>query len=265
MDRSSSLLPADAEVASAAPLVGVSVEFNARGMWEVPFWNLAARAGYRHLHRRGFPIAGGGTPDLTAFGARLEFSDDAHRGGRLQTYAFERGAVALLWMWGNRLDVLVLSASPDASAELAGELETALRARRTTDDRLGVSYWALTPSGPQRSYRRLEAPTWDSIASNYPVALARELSSLAAATAPGPGRLLLWHGAPGTGKTTALRALAQAWKQWTHVHYVVDPEEFFGRGAAYMTDVLLSGSSGDGPGARTMLLVLEDAGELMLP
>ena len=41
------------------------------------------------------------------------------------------------------------------------------------------------------------------------------------------GRLILWHGMPGTGKTHALRALAWEWRRWCDFHYVTDPEELF--------------------------------------
>ncbi len=43
------------------------------------------------------------------------------------------------------------------------------------------------------------------------------------------GRLLLLHGEPGTGKTTALRALAQQWRSWCQVDCVLDPERLFSR------------------------------------
>src|ERR1700730_1871547 len=42
------------------------------------------------------------------------------------------------------------------------------------------------------------------------------------------GRLLLWYGDPGTGKTTAIRSMAREWAAWSDVHFVLDPEEFFG-------------------------------------
>lgn len=43
---------------------------------------------------------------------------------------------------------------------------------------------------------------------------------------------------PGTGKTTALRALARVWSDWCATHFITDPEEFLGHGTAYLLEVL---------------------------
>ncbi len=52
--------------------------------------------------------------------------------------------------------------------------------------------------------RRLDADPWSGIARNYPGHTRTQLGRLMAAPAPeGTGRLLLWHGEPGTGKTAA--------------------------------------------------------------
>ena len=77
------------------------------------------------------------------------------------------------------------------------------------------------------------------------------------------GRLLLWHGIPGTGKTYALRALGWEWRTWCDFHYVTDPETFFGSSPAYMLDVLLGEDDDDDEGGRWRLLILEDTGELL--
>ena len=53
------------------------------------------------------------------------------------------------------------------------------------------------------------------------------------------GQLVLWHGTPGTGKTFALRALAWEWREWCQVHYIVDPDSFFGQHADYLMNVLM--------------------------
>jgi AAA+ superfamily predicted ATPase len=43
---------------------------------------------------------------------------------------------------------------------------------------------------------------------------------------PSGGRLVLWHGEPGTGKTSAIRALANEWRDWADFQFITDPEEF---------------------------------------
>ncbi len=71
---------------------------------------------------------------------------------------------------------------------------------------------------------------------------------------------MLFHGVPGTGKTHALRAMARAWRDWCQVHYLVDPERFFG-GADYMLHVLVS-EDGEREDAWR-LLVVEDGDEFI--
>jgi hypothetical protein len=78
--------------------------------------------------------------------------------------------------------------------------------------------------------------------------------------APEGGSLILWRGEPGTGKSHALRALARAWADWCTTHFVMDPEELFGRGGSYMLDLL---TWDDGDEERWRLVALEDAGELI--
>jgi ATPase family associated with various cellular activities (AAA) len=76
------------------------------------------------------------------------------------------------------------------------------------------------------------------------------------------GRLALWRGAPGTGKTYALRALASAWRAWCTVHYVLDPFVLMGDDPRYLLD-LLTWEDSDAPD-RWRLAVLEDAGDLIV-
>ena len=75
------------------------------------------------------------------------------------------------------------------------------------------------------------------------------------------GRLLLLHGPPGTGKTTALRSLAHAWRSWCQVDYMLDPDRMLDQ-PAYLLDVIL-GDDDEDQGPRWRLLVLEDCDELI--
>lgn len=153
--------------------------------------------------------------------------------------------------------------------------------------RVPVTFWSLGAQGPVGRTRQIDVPPWDAIVGNYDQAAMLGLAGLMDDFKPGlGGQLLLWHGPPGTGKTWALRALAWEWRAWADLHYVTDPETFFGDRAAYMLDVLLHDhgdepiyatlhGADDGPEppappvdpraelGRWKLLVLEDTGELM--
>jgi SpoVK/Ycf46/Vps4 family AAA+-type ATPase len=76
------------------------------------------------------------------------------------------------------------------------------------------------------------------------------------------GRLVLLHGAPGTGKTTALRALAHAWRQWCQVDCVLDPDVLFAD-AGYLSEVAVGNEDEPEGGPRWRLLIVEDCDELI--
>jgi hypothetical protein len=125
-----------------------------------------------------------------------------------------------------------------------------------------LSFWCGDRGG-QRNSRRIDVPTWEEVAGNYPAAVARPLGSLMRRRFElcHSGRLLLWHGEPGTGKTYALRALAWEWREWCSCHYITDPETFFGASPRYMFEVVLDPRAEDVD--RWRLLILEDTGELL--
>jgi hypothetical protein len=87
------------------------------------------------------------------------------------------------------------------------------------------------------------------------------------------GRLILLHGAPGTGKTTLLRALAEAWRSWCQADCVLDPERMFAD-PGYLMEAMVGrdrddddddeDKAGDGStDRRWRLLMLEDCDELI--
>jgi hypothetical protein len=108
--------------------------------------------------------------------------------------------------------------------------------------------------------RGISAPAWAEIRDNYVAAVVDELDRLCAYRPDGQGQLLLWRGAPGTGKTHAVRALIRAWSAWCRPVYVTDPEQLFGGSQDYMLDLVVGQEDAERP---WQLLIVEDAGELI--
>jgi hypothetical protein len=131
------------------------------------------------------------------------------------------------------------------------------------DDSVTMGFWYYSPRrGVSRISREISASTWADIRTNYAGATASKLDDLMALTPDGiNGRLLLLHGPPGTGKTTALRALARQWRTWCQVDTVLDPDRLFDD-LSYLMDVAVGDNSGDGK-RRWRLLVIEDCEELI--
>jgi hypothetical protein len=211
------------------------------------------------------------------------------------------GVLVLAALHGGYLHARV--ASPDAGGATA-ELER-LHALFPAPEPLArhdvpVAFWTYTPNGPVPSLRPIAVPEWDEISNNYAAETRAQLDAIMRDFRPAHGgQLILWHGQAGTGKTYALRALAWEWREWCQLHYVVDPDTFFGERADYLMAVLMQppgmtmgmhvmGGGWTAYGARAIfhelqpedpeggddghdtsrhwrLLVLEDTGELLTP
>lgn len=106
------------------------------------------------------------------------------------------------------------------------------------EGRVEIRTWTATHGGDWDD-RWLEASKWAEIERNYPSTVRSALKRLVdMKTAPtDAGRLILWHGKPGTGKTTALRSLAREWSPWCAMQYISDPERLF-NDSQYLTEVL---------------------------
>jgi hypothetical protein len=150
---------------------------------------------------------------------------------------------------------------------IVAEAESWLRAelperQPTAAHNVTVRFWSHGSRGGHSVSRTIEVPTWSEIRANYPAAVQTPLDALmSTAWARQGGQLVLWHGLPGTGKTYALRALAWEWRSWCDLHYITDPESFFGGRTDYLLDVILPPEESDSK--RWRLVVLEDTGELL--
>lgn len=154
-----------------------------------------------------------------------------------------------------------LAAGPEAELVSAlSRLKDALPPTRPHERcEVAVDFAWSAKHGTRWMTRTLGVPPWREIARNYPVATREALQRLAGGFKPGrSGQTIIWHGHPGTGKTSALRALAWEWREWCEVAVVLDPDRLFGHEAGYLLDVI-----GGRQAKRHRLIVLEDAGELL--
>lgn len=142
-----------------------------------------------------------------------------------------------------------------AASERVVEVEGSLR----------MGFWSYGDGFGQMSTRRVSAPTWSEASGNYARRTADGLAALMPLTGVDSraGRLVLWHGEPGTGKTTAVRALSREWAGWCRPHYVMDPEKLFAE-PNYLLEV--AGAHGDDDerdDGRWRLVVAEDCDEYL--
>lgn len=133
--------------------------------------------------------------------------------------------------------IRVCAESNERATEVCRSIVEAAR-KEAEVGRIEIRTWTGTHGGDWDD-RWLTAPAWSEIARNYPLEVRAGLERLMQMpTAPtDAGRLILWHGKPGTGKTTALRSLARTWNPWCAVQYISDPERLFNDGE-YLTQVL---------------------------
>jgi len=124
------------------------------------------------------------------------------------------GEIALLDAGHGHITVEVAGETLEAATRLAAALRAALATEKSAPERVSISFWMRGEWGGDVRHREIDAETFAEIAGNYSAAVRVALEELIARRAPERGRLILWRGEPGTGKSHALRALVRAWTPW---------------------------------------------------
>ncbi|MGW4032202.1 DUF5925 domain-containing protein [Streptomyces sp. NPDC004838] len=174
------------------------------------------------------------------------------------------GWTLLVSRWNRGADVTVSAVTAELAEEILQQTtKEAADEPEPQPENVTMGFWYVSPRrGPHRTTRQISAGTWEEVRANYTAPVADAMDGLMKVTPDDiAGRLLLLHGPPGTGKTSALRTLARSWRDWCQVDCVLDPERLFSD-VGYLMDIAIGEDEGTAKG-RWRLLLLEDCDELI--
>lgn len=164
--------------------------------------------------------------------------------------------IGYLAMHGNRTEIEIFATTPTRASKVALFIREALRFTEVTENFVEFKVWTVEDD----RRRRMKEQRWDDIKENYAPKTREKLSRLMALGQEEPrgGKIIIWHGEPGTGKTNALRALMTEWK-WAQSEIITDPETLLTR-TDYLNN-LIESSNTEG---KTRLLIVEDSDSLLV-
>lgn len=172
----------------------------------------------------------------------------------------------------------IVSTDLDIAKEAMRLLFKPIALEEKEKETIDVKFWSWNGKKASAITRELEGSYIDDVIENYNKETADEILSLRDNFFDRNGKLVIFSGDPGTGKTTIIRSFARDWKDKAVLDYIIDPVEFFNGTPSYMIEVIMSGKQNMDPEdweydfystdelarkSKKKILVLEDCGELI--
>lgn len=132
--------------------------------------------------------------------------------------------------------------------------------KEAPNDTVSMDFWQSNRT-MFTTTRSIDAPSWADVSPHYPSEVGAALTELMATPVSDPdGRVMLWHGPPGTGKTSAIRCLARQWRSTARFQVVLDPQPVFSNASNLMQVIL---DTHDDVESQWRVLVIEDADDIV--
>jgi len=116
-------------------------------------------------------------------------------------------------------------------------------------DEISINFWSTRHGSAHKRVRRITTQDWKDIEINYSQPTREAVSRVIELTPKDlevNGRIILYHGVTGGGKTNVLKSHARAWFKWCNIHYIMDPQNLFNN-PEYLLSVVMDESSDDMP------------------
>jgi len=110
-------------------------------------------------------------------------------------------------LFGDMFSAHAYAVNDEKAAALLHLAKERIPRSELNEDEVEVSFWRNTRNGPVCTKRKIVCPSWPDIKDNYVKETRSALDQLLTIDVDSAfsGKIVLWHGEPGTGKTYALR------------------------------------------------------------
>lgn len=155
-------------------------------------------------------------------------------------------SVFLLTFSTDKVDYDIFSPTYEDSSKFADLFEDKFKPINKSKETIKFAFWQRDPEEDSAlTISNHKCPSLEEIKGNYLPETWGKIQKIIDLKEPySHGRIILYHGEPGNGKTFLIRALARAWNEIHGVipEVIIDPEDLY-ETPRYLTNLLLEGTS----------------------